>query len=96
MAKLWEIRGLFGNEWALEQTKDELGKQKGFEVVVLDRRNLSVRMAKRDKEGEATVKRIIEIHHGYVESEAPVGRYDSQREAARQKKTKAAEKKSRE
>jgi hypothetical protein len=95
MGKPWEIRGLFGNEYAMGQAVDELKKQKGFEAVVLDRRNLSVRMAHRDKESEAIVKRTIEIYHGYVESEAPIGSYDEKRESARAKKLKDAEKKKR-
>ncbi|HME19062.1 MAG TPA: hypothetical protein VKF15_04965 [Nitrososphaerales archaeon] len=95
MGKPWEIRGLFGNEYAMGQAAEELKKQKGFEAVVLDRRNLSVRMAERDKENEAIVRRTIELHHGYVESEAPLGNYEEKREAAKAKKLKAAEKKKR-
>jgi hypothetical protein len=95
MAKPWEIRGLFGNEYAMEQAVEELKKEKGFEEVVLDRRNLSVRMNERDEESEAIVRRIIEIHHGYVESEAPLGRYDEKKAAAKAKKARDAEKKKR-
>ena len=93
MAKTWEIRGLFGNEYAMGQAVDELKKQTGLEAVVLDRRNLSIRMDKRDEESEAIVRRTIEIHHGYVESEAPLGIYDEKRAAAKAKKAKEAEKK---
>jgi hypothetical protein len=93
MAKLWEIRGLFGNEYAMEQAVEELKKHKGFEWVVLDRRNLSVRMPARDRNTEEIVKRTFEIYHGYVESEAPLGDYDARKEAVRQKKAEEAEKK---
>ena len=57
----WEIRGLFGNEYAMEQAVEELKKHKGFELAVLDRRNLSVRFAKRDREAEEMVKRALVI-----------------------------------
>ena len=73
MARPWEIRGLFGNEYAMGKAVEDLRKLKGFEAVVLDRRNLSVRMAERSEESEALVRRTIEINHGYVESEAPLG-----------------------
>jgi len=92
MAKVWEIRGLFGNEFAMEQAIEELKKQKGFEWKVLDRRNLSVRLERRDTGTEEVVKRTFEIHHGFVESEAPLGVYDSKRQAERQKKLKKEEK----
>ena len=86
MTGTWEIRGLFGNEFAMEQAVEELKKHQGFEWAVLDRRNLSVRFAKRDAETEEIVKRTFEIHHGFVESEAPLGDYDVKKEAAKQKK----------
>jgi hypothetical protein len=92
MARLWEIRGLFGNEYAMEQAVEELKKYKGLEPVVLDRRNLSVRMAERDEETEGIIRRTLEIHHGYVESEAPLGEYDARRQAMMQKKTRETEK----
>ena len=50
-------------------------------------------MPTRDEESEAVVKRTIEIHHGYVESEAPLGRYDSKKQEAKLKKMRDAEKK---
>ncbi|HYC11125.1 MAG TPA: hypothetical protein VEC02_00490 [Nitrososphaerales archaeon] len=93
MAKTWEIRGLFGNEYAMGEVADELKKQAGLEAVVLDRRNLSIRLARRNEESEAIVRRTIEIHHGYVESEAPLGTYDDRRAAAKSKKAKEAAKK---
>ncbi|HUI85994.1 MAG TPA: hypothetical protein VLY21_02420 [Nitrososphaerales archaeon] len=86
MAKVWEIRGLFGNEYAMENAAEELKKQSGLELAVLDRRNLSVRLAKRNGELEGVIRRTLEIHHGFVESEAPLGEYDRKREAIRQKK----------
>lgn len=93
MAKAWEIRGLFGNEFAMEQAIEELKKRNGFEWAVLDRRNLSVRFVKRDVETEEMVKRTLEIHHGFVESQAPLGDYDLRKEAVRQKKLRKEEKK---
>ena len=93
MARLWEIRGLFGNEYAMEKAVEELKRHKGFEWVVLDRRNLSVRMDHRNPETEGIVKRTFEICHGYVESEAPLGEYDSKKEEVKQKKVRDAEKK---
>ena len=93
MARLWEIRGLFGNEYAMEQAIEELKKHKGFEWAVLDRRNLSVRMKERNEETEGIVRRTFEIYHGYVESEAPFGEYDIKREAERRKKLKQEKKK---
>jgi hypothetical protein len=86
MRGTWEIRGLFGNEYAMEQAIEELKKHKGFEWTVLDRRNLSVRFGKRDAEGESTVKRAIDIYHGYVEHEGPLGEYDRARNAEHAKK----------
>jgi len=93
MARPWEIRGLFGNEFAMEQAIEELKNHTGYEWAVLDRRNLSVRFAKRDQEVEEVVKRTFEIHHGFVESEAPLGDYDAKKDAALQKKLKKEEKK---
>ena len=93
MARAWEIRGLFGNEFAMEKTIEELKNHKGYEWAVLDRRNLSVRFMKRDAEMEEIVKRAFEIHHGFVESEAPLGDYDTKREEAKQKKLRKEEKK---
>jgi hypothetical protein len=92
MARPWEIRGLFGNEYAMEQALEELKKHKEFESVAVDRRNLSVRMAKRGEPTESIVKKTFEMYHGFVESEAPLGDYDSKVEAIRQKKIKKAEK----
>ena len=84
----WEIRGLFGNEYAMEQTIEELKKHKGYEWVVLDRRNLSVRLGKRDTQTEEMVKRAIDIYHGWTEHEGPLGEYDEIRKKEREKKTK--------
>lgn len=93
MAKQWEIRGLFGNEYALEQALEMLKGDKRLECAVIDRRNLSVRLSKRDAGAEGMVRRTLEIHHGFVESEAPLGEFDSKKEAARQKKLKELEEK---
>ena len=95
MAKAWEVREIFGNEFAMEQAIEELKKLKGFEWTALDRRNLSVRFVKRNAEMEETVKRTFEMHHGFVESEAPLGDYDTKKDAARQKKLRKEEKKKR-
>ncbi len=90
---MWEIRGLFGNEYAMEQAVEELKKQKGLEWTVLDRRNLSVRLAKRDAEAEEMVKRTFEMHHGFAEHEGPLGEYDRKRKEEAEKKTKKDEEK---
>ena len=89
----WEIRGLFGNEFAMEKTIEELRKHKGFEWTVLDRRNLSVRFEKRDAEMEGVVRRSIDIYHGWVEHQGPLGEYDALKLKERQKKAKKEEEK---
>ena len=95
MAGTWEIRGLFGNEYAMEQAIEELKKQNGVECAVIDRRNISVRLVKRDKNTEEIVKRTLEIHHGFTEHEGPLGEYDRQRRQEREMKAKKAEEKRR-
>jgi hypothetical protein len=87
----WEIRGLFGNEYAMEQAVEELKKHKGFEWEVLDRRNLSVRFAKRDRDTEEMVKRAFEMYHGYAEHEGPLGEYDRERQEEKAKKAEKEE-----
>jgi hypothetical protein len=84
----WEIRGLFGNEYAMEQAIEELKRHKGFEWVVLDRRNLSVRFPRRDTVTEEVVKRTFEIYHGYAEHAGPLGEYDRQKREEKEKKMK--------
>lgn len=91
MVRTWEIRGLFGNEYAMEQAIEELKKHKGLEWAVLDRRNLSVRLATRGSEDEELVKRILEMYHGFAEHEGPLGEYDRMREKEREKKLKKEE-----
>lgn len=91
--ELWEIRGLFGNEYAMEQAVEELKKHSGFQWVVLDRRNLSVRFEKRNHETEEVVKRTLEMYHGYTEHEGPLGEYDRQRKEEKEKKRKKDEEK---
>ena len=95
MARGWEIRGLFGNEYAMEQAVEELKKQKGLEWEVLDRRNLSVRLPRRDSETEGVVKRTLEMHHGFAEHEGPLGEYDKIRSEEHKKKLKKEEEKRR-
>lgn len=92
---VWEIRGLFGNEYAMEQAIGELKKHSGFEWVVLDRRNISVRFSRRDPQTEEMVKRAFEIYHGYPEHEGPLGEYDNIRKKEREKKAKKDEEKRR-
>ncbi len=92
MTATWEIRGLFGNEYAMEQAIEELKKHEGYEWVVLDRRNLSVRFAERSPQTEGIVKRTFEICHGYVESQAPLGEYDKKKEDMKREKAKKAKK----
>ena len=88
---MWEIRGLFGNEYGMEQAIEELKKHKGFEWTVLDRRNLSVRFDKRNKEVEEVVKRTFEMYHGYAEHEGPLGQYDKIRREEKEKKIRKEE-----
>ncbi len=95
MAGTWEIRGLFGNEYAMEQAIEELKRQKGVEWTVLDRRNLSVRLAKRDSVTEETVKRTFEMYHGYTEHEGPLGEFDRLKQKERDEKAKKEEEKRR-
>ena len=93
MAEMWEIRGLFGNEYAMEQAIEELKKHKGFEWAVLDRRNISIRFARRDAGDEEIVKRTLEMYHGFVEHEGTLGEYDRKRREEREKKLKKEEEK---
>lgn len=95
MAGVWEIRGLFGNEYAMEKAIEELKKHEGYEWVVLDRRNISVRFARRDRASEELVKRTFDIWHGYPEHEGPLGEYDTLRKREREKKLKKEEEKER-
>ena len=92
---MWEIRGLFGNEYAMEQAIEELKKHQGFQWAVLDRRNLSIRFEKRNPEAEELVKRTLEMYHGFAEHEGPLGEYDRQRREEREKKIKKEEEKKR-
>ena len=89
----WEIRGLFGNEYALELAVEALKKQSGVEWTVLDRRNLSVRLSRRNPQTEAVVRRTFEICHGWVESEAPLGKYEAKRAEEKERRAKKDEKK---
>jgi len=95
MADVWEIRGLFGNEYAMEQAIEELKKHEGFEWAVLDRRNLSIRFPKRSPETEEVVRRTLEMYHGFTEHEGPLGEYDRIRKEEREKKLKKEEEKRR-
>ena len=95
MADVWEIRGLFGNEYAMEQAIEELKKHEGFQWEVLDRRNLSIRFPKRNPETEEIVKRTLEMYHGFTEHEGPLGEYDRMRKEEREKKLKKEEEKRR-
>lgn len=90
----WEVRGLFGNEYAMESAIDELKRlEKVPEFKVLDRRNLQIILNKNDSENRELVKNIIKIAHGYVESDAPLGEYDAKRAEAKRKKMKEYEEK---
>ena len=97
MANDWEVRGLFGNEYALERAIDELGKmEKKPWYKKLDRRNLQVLVAKNDAVTQTLVKNIITIAHGFVESDAPLGEFDKRRAEMKAKRAKAeAEKRKR-
>lgn len=86
----WEVRGLFGNEYALERAVDALRKMsKPPEFSVLDRRNLKVVLSKSDSETKSLVRNIITIAHGFVESDAPLGAFDKKTAELKAKKLKA-------
>lgn len=90
----WEVRGLFGNEYAMENAVDELKKlEKVPSFRVLDRRNLSVVMQERDSTTRELVKNIIKIAHGFVEADAPLGQYDKKKAEIKRKKLKEYEEK---
>jgi hypothetical protein len=90
----WEVRGLFGNELAMENAVDELKKmEKAPEFKVLDRRNLSIIMSKGDSKTRQLVKNIITIAHGFVEADAPLGQYDAKKAEIKRKKLKEYEEK---
>lgn len=90
----WEVRGIFGNEYAMENAVEQLKKlDHAPEFKVLDRRNLSVVMSKGDEETRRLVKNIITIAHGFVESDAPFGQYEAKRTEIRRKKLKEYEEK---
>ena len=90
----WEVRGLFGNEYALEQAVVEIKKmEKAPQFAVLDRRNLKVVMSKNDSETKQLVRNIITIAHGFVESDAPLGTLDKKKAEQKAKKLKAEEEK---
>ena len=90
----WEVRGLFGNEYALENAVEELKKMDQVpEFSVLDRRNLSVVMSKGDTRTRGLVKNIITIAHGFVEADAPLGQYEARKAEAKRKKLKEFEEK---
>jgi hypothetical protein len=90
----WEVRGLFGNEYALERAVDEIKKMdKAPQFTVLDRRNLKVVLSKNDRETKKFVRNIITIAHGFVESDAPLGEFDRMKAEVKAKKLKADEEK---
>jgi predicted DNA-binding WGR domain protein len=89
---MWEIRGLFGNEYAMEQAIEELKKHQGYQWAVLDRRNLSIRFEKRNDETEELVKRTLEMYHGFAEHEGPLGEYDRLIREQKEKKLQKEEK----
>ena len=90
----WEVRGLFGNEFAMETAIDGLKKlEKVPDFKVLDRRNLQVVLNKDDTKSRDLVKNVIKIAHGYVESDAPLGRYDAIKAEKKAKKMKEYEEK---
>ena len=91
---MWEIRGLFGNEYAMENAVDELKKLDNAPVFkVLDRRNLQVVLSANDTKTRGLVKNVITIAHGFVEADGPLGRYDSEMEEKKRKKLREYEEK---
>lgn len=94
MAGDWEVRGLFGNEFAMETAIDGLKKlEKVPDFKVLDRRNLQVVVNKSDTKSRNLVKNVIKIAHGFVEADAPLGQYDAKRAEIKKKKMKEYEEK---
>jgi hypothetical protein len=91
-SEMWEIRGLFGNEYAMEQAIEELKKHQGYQWAVLDRRNISITLEKRNAETEELVKRTLEMYHGFAEHEGPLGEYDRLRREQKEKKLQKEEK----
>ncbi len=91
MVKLWELRGLFGNEYAMEKAVDEIKKLKDVRYEMLDRRNLKVLLRRGDESTKALVKNIIKIAHGYVEGEGVPGEIDRKKEKSRLEKMKGHE-----
>lgn len=90
----WEVRGLFGNEFAMENAIEGLKKlEKVPDFKVLDRRNLQVVLNQNDAKGRELVKNVIKIAHGYVESDAPLGQYDAKKAEIKRKKMKEYEEK---
>ena len=90
----WEVRGIFGNEYALEGAVDELKKlDKVPDFKVLDRRNLQVLVTKSDTQTRELVKKVIMIAHGYVEADGPLGHYDAKRAEIKRRKMKEYEEK---
>ncbi len=90
----WEVRGLFGNEYALDSAVEEIKKMErppGFEKV--DRRNLQVVLSRSDSETKKLIRNIITIAHGYIESDAPLGTYEKKMKALKAKKLKLDEEK---
>ena len=66
-----------------------------MQYQVLDRRNLSVRLKGRDESLEGIIRRAIEIAHGYVESEAPLGEFERTKQRLKEKKLREFEEKKR-
>ncbi len=93
MAKLWEVRGLFGNEYAMENAVDEIRKLKYVQYKMLDRRNLQVVLKRGDESTKALVRNIIKIAHGYVEGEGVPGEIEREKEKLRLEKVKGIEQK---
>lgn len=92
----WEVRGLFGNEVAMEDAIAGLKKlDKVPEFRILDRRNLQVIVSKSDAKNRELVKNVIKIAHGFVEADAPIGQYDAKRAEIKRKKMKEYEEKRR-
>lgn len=93
MAKLWEVRGLFGNEYAMETAVEEIKRLKDVQYKMLDRRNLQVVVRKSDEGTKALIRNIIKIAHGYVEGEGAPGEIDREKEKRRIEKMKESEEK---
>jgi hypothetical protein len=93
MAKSLEVRGLFGNEYAMENAIEEIKKLKDVQYRILDRRNLQIILSYNDEKTKGLIKNIIKMTHGFVDGDAPLGEIDRERDRLKLKKFRKTEEK---